>query len=46
MTRSVPNWGVLQRAIAGDVVLPGSPNYESVRWTATVAKLTCGTVVD
>ncbi|MDQ3717292.1 MAG: hypothetical protein M3381_14980 [Actinomycetota bacterium] len=46
MTRSVPDWGALQGAVSGDVVLPGSPNYESVRWTATVAKLMCGTVVD
>ena len=25
------DWGALQRAIAGDVVLPGSPAYESLR---------------
>jgi FAD/FMN-containing dehydrogenase len=25
------DWGALQRAIDGDVVLPGSPDYESVR---------------
>ncbi len=31
MTRSGPDWGALQGAIAGDVILPGSPNYESVR---------------
>ena len=26
-----PDWGVLQRGIAGDVVLPGSPDYDAVR---------------
>jgi FAD/FMN-containing dehydrogenase len=26
-----PNWGALQKAIGGDVILPGSPAYESVR---------------
>jgi FAD/FMN-containing dehydrogenase len=26
-----PDWGALQRAIDGDVVLPDSPDYESVR---------------
>ncbi len=31
MTRSGPDWGALQGAIAGDVILPGSPDYESVR---------------
>ncbi len=31
MTRAAPDWGALQGAIAGDVVLPGSPDYESVR---------------
>ena len=25
------DWGALQRAIEGDVVLPGSADYESVR---------------
>jgi FAD/FMN-containing dehydrogenase len=31
VTRSRPDWGALQGAIAGDVILPGSPDYESVR---------------
>jgi FAD/FMN-containing dehydrogenase len=31
MTRAAPDWGALQSAIAGVVVLPGSPDYESVR---------------
>src|SRR5215216_2068921 len=31
MTRSAPDWDALQRAIAGDVTLPSSPEYESVR---------------
>src|SRR5215210_3957839 len=31
MTRAAPDWGALQSAIAGNVVLPGSPDYESVR---------------
>jgi FAD/FMN-containing dehydrogenase len=31
MMRSVPDWSALQGAIAGAVVLPGSPDYESVR---------------
>ena len=31
MTRAAPDWGGLQSAIAGDVVLPGSSDYESVR---------------
>jgi hypothetical protein len=26
-----PDWDALQAAIAGSVVLPGSPEYESVR---------------
>jgi hypothetical protein len=30
-TRSAPDWGALQEAIAGDVVLLGSSDYESVR---------------
>jgi FAD/FMN-containing dehydrogenase len=30
MTRAAPDWGGLQSAIAGDVVLPGSSDYESV----------------
>jgi hypothetical protein len=25
------DWGALQRTIDGDVVLPGAPDYESVR---------------
>src|SRR5829696_6237017 len=29
--RSTSDWGALQSAIAGDVVLPGSPGYESAR---------------
>ncbi len=28
---SAPDWEVLQRAVSGEVVLPGSPDYESVR---------------
>ena len=31
MRCSAPDWGALQSAIAGDVVLPGLPGYESVR---------------
>ena len=31
MTRPAPNWGALQGAIAGDVVLPGLPGYEPAR---------------
>jgi FAD/FMN-containing dehydrogenase len=31
MTSAAPDWGALQRAIAGEVVLPGSPDFESVR---------------
>src|SRR5215204_3629712 len=31
MTRATPVWGALQSAIAGNVVLPGSSDYESVR---------------
>src|SRR3712207_5599994 len=31
MTRAAPDWGALQSAIAGVVVLPGSPDYESGR---------------
>jgi FAD/FMN-containing dehydrogenase len=31
MTRAAPDWGALQSAIAGEVVLPSSPDYESVR---------------
>ncbi|HEV8165767.1 MAG TPA: FAD-binding oxidoreductase [Actinomycetota bacterium] len=31
MTPTTADWGALQRAIDGDVVLPGSPEYESVR---------------
>jgi FAD/FMN-containing dehydrogenase len=31
MTRSAPDWDALQRAIAGDVILPSSLDYESVR---------------
>jgi len=31
MTRSAPDWDALQRAIAGGVILPSSPEYESVR---------------
>jgi FAD/FMN-containing dehydrogenase len=31
MTRAAPDWGALQSAIAGEVVLPGSPDYESAR---------------
>jgi len=28
---SAPDWGALQRAISGDVVLPGSPDYDPAR---------------
>src|SRR5215207_4662324 len=31
MTRSAPDWDALQRAIAGDVILPSSLDYEPVR---------------
>jgi FAD/FMN-containing dehydrogenase len=31
MVPSAPDWEVLQRAVSGDVVLPGSPDYESTR---------------
>ena len=31
MTYSTADWGALQRAIDGDVVLPGSADYESLR---------------
>jgi FAD/FMN-containing dehydrogenase len=31
MTHAAPDWGALQSAIAGNVVLPGSSDYESVR---------------
>jgi hypothetical protein len=31
MTNSTADWGALQRSIDGDVVLPGSADYESVR---------------
>jgi FAD/FMN-containing dehydrogenase len=31
MTLAAPDWGALQRAIAGEVVFPGSPDYELVR---------------
>jgi FAD/FMN-containing dehydrogenase len=31
MTRAAPDWQTLQSAIAGEVVLPGSSDYESVR---------------
>jgi FAD/FMN-containing dehydrogenase len=31
VTRPRPDWNALQRVIAGDVVLPGSPGYESAR---------------
>ena len=31
MTRAAPDWSALQRAIAGEVILPGSLDYESVR---------------
>ena len=34
MTRAASDWDALQRAIAGAVILPGSPNYESVRKSA------------
>jgi FAD/FMN-containing dehydrogenase len=31
MSKVVPDWDALQRAIDGDVILPGSVDYESVR---------------
>jgi FAD/FMN-containing dehydrogenase len=31
ITRSVPDWKALQRSLEGEVVLPDSPAYESVR---------------
>ena len=31
MKPSAPDWGALQGAIAGEVVLPGSPDYDSAR---------------
>lgn len=31
LTRAAPDWGALQSAIAGELVLPGAPDYESVR---------------
>jgi len=31
MTPSAAHWAALQRAIDGDVVLPGSPDYDSIR---------------
>jgi FAD/FMN-containing dehydrogenase len=31
MARSTPDWSALQSAIAGELVLPGSPRYEAVR---------------
>ena len=31
MSRATPDWDSLQAAIAGDVILPGSPSYERVR---------------
>jgi FAD/FMN-containing dehydrogenase len=31
MSKVVPDWDALQRAIDGDVILPGSADYESVR---------------
>ena len=37
MRRSAPDWGALQGAISGDVILPGSPDYESARKPAVVS---------
>jgi FAD/FMN-containing dehydrogenase len=34
MTIGAPAWGALERAIAGEVILTGSPDYESVRKAA------------
>jgi FAD/FMN-containing dehydrogenase len=34
MARSTPNWSALQSAIAGELVLPGSPGYEAARKSA------------
>jgi hypothetical protein len=31
VNRSLPHWETRQGAIAGEVVLPGSPGYDSVR---------------
>jgi len=39
LTRAAPDWGALQSAIAGELVLPGSPDYESVRNPAGVLLL-------
>jgi FAD/FMN-containing dehydrogenase len=49
-----PDWDALSRAIAGDVVLPGSPDYEAVRKPAIArfhdvrpqAIVRCGTSTD
>jgi FAD/FMN-containing dehydrogenase len=36
MTHTAADWKALQRAIAGGVILPGSPDYETVRKPAMV----------
>ena len=54
MTRAAPDWGALQRAVAGDIVLPGSPGYESARKPAITrfhdvrpqAVVRCATLAD
>jgi hypothetical protein len=34
VTHAAPDWDVLRGDISGDVILPGSPEYESVRKAA------------
>jgi FAD/FMN-containing dehydrogenase len=31
MTRELPDWSMLQAAISGEIILPGSPGYETAR---------------
>jgi len=52
--RQAPDWDALQRAVSGEVVLPGSPGYDSARKPAIVnfhdvrprAVVLCGTPQD
>jgi FAD binding domain/Berberine and berberine like len=54
MMHSEPDWGALQASIAGEVVLPGAPEYESARKPAMArfhhvrpqAVVLCGTSMD
>ena len=54
MTRSAPDWEALRGDISGDVILPGSSDYESVRKSAIVrfhdvrpqAVVSCGSPED